>query len=182
MSDDGGETYNKCHCEFTSSWHPAIVIASTIVWSNFEIADMDFWRGPAYTAFFDYLDSKGGFYYEVRLHSQTRLLSDSLSGNSVGEMHRYIVWLQGCSREKIRYSSSTKSDMSTAGSRTAHRVRTSGLKGNVHVIRRRVSVRLNYDDLGLDNWHFTDVFDCRLWWIFLHEQVGPTDGKINVLR
>ena len=26
---------------------------------------MDFWRGPAYTAFFEYLDSKGGFYYEV---------------------------------------------------------------------------------------------------------------------
>jgi len=28
---------------------------------------MDFWRGPAYTAFFDYLESRGGFYYEVRL-------------------------------------------------------------------------------------------------------------------
>lgn len=27
---------------------------------------MDFWRGPAYSAFFDFLDSKGGFYYEVR--------------------------------------------------------------------------------------------------------------------
>ena len=26
---------------------------------------MDFWRSPAYTAFFEYLDSKGGFYYEV---------------------------------------------------------------------------------------------------------------------
>ena len=26
---------------------------------------MDFWRGPAYTAFFEFLDSKGGFYYEV---------------------------------------------------------------------------------------------------------------------
>jgi hypothetical protein len=34
-------------------------------WSNFEIADMDFWRGEAYQAFFDYLESKGGFYYEV---------------------------------------------------------------------------------------------------------------------
>lgn len=34
------------------------------VWSNFEIADMDFWRSEAYTKFFDYLDSKGGFYYE----------------------------------------------------------------------------------------------------------------------
>ena len=36
----------------------------TLVWSNFEIADMDFWRGPAYSAFFDYLEKKGGFYYE----------------------------------------------------------------------------------------------------------------------
>jgi hypothetical protein len=34
-------------------------------WSNFEIADMDFWRGEAYQAFFQYLESKGGFYYEV---------------------------------------------------------------------------------------------------------------------
>jgi alpha 1,2-mannosyltransferase len=46
MTSDGGG-YNLCH-----------------FWSNFEIADMDFWRGPAYTAFFEYLDSKGGFYYE----------------------------------------------------------------------------------------------------------------------
>ncbi|KAF8797772.1 glycosyltransferase family 15 protein [Phlegmacium glaucopus] len=47
MSSDIGKTYNLCH-----------------FWSNFEIADMDFWRSPAYTAFFEYLDSTGGFYYE----------------------------------------------------------------------------------------------------------------------
>ncbi|EJD03503.1 glycosyltransferase family 15 protein [Fomitiporia mediterranea MF3/22] len=47
LSNDGGETYNLCH-----------------FWSNFEIADMDFWRSPAYTAFFDYLEKTGGFYYE----------------------------------------------------------------------------------------------------------------------
>ncbi|KAH6905132.1 alpha-1,2-mannosyltransferase, partial [Coprinopsis sp. MPI-PUGE-AT-0042] len=47
ISEDGGETYNLCH-----------------FWSNFEIADLDFWRGPAYQAFFDFLDYKGGFYYE----------------------------------------------------------------------------------------------------------------------
>jgi Glycolipid 2-alpha-mannosyltransferase len=35
------------------------------VWSNFEIADMDFWRGKAYSAFFEYLDRYGSFYYEV---------------------------------------------------------------------------------------------------------------------
>lgn len=36
-------------------------------WSNFEIADMDFWRGEAYQKFFEYLESKGGFYYEVSI-------------------------------------------------------------------------------------------------------------------
>ncbi len=26
---------------------------------------MDFWRGPAYTDFFEHLDKTGGFYYEA---------------------------------------------------------------------------------------------------------------------
>jgi len=47
LSDDGGETYNKCH-----------------FWSNFEIGDLDLWRGESYSKFFDFLDQKGGFYYE----------------------------------------------------------------------------------------------------------------------
>jgi alpha 1,2-mannosyltransferase len=32
---------------------------------------MDFWRGEAYMAFFDYLDRTGGFYYEVRTYIST---------------------------------------------------------------------------------------------------------------
>ncbi|KAF8163313.1 glycosyltransferase family 15 protein [Crassisporium funariophilum] len=47
LSDNGGDSYNLCH-----------------YWSNFEIADMDFWRGEAYQRFFDFLEAKGGFYYE----------------------------------------------------------------------------------------------------------------------
>lgn len=47
LSDDDGETYNLCH-----------------FWSNFEIADLDFWRSEAYMAYFEHLESKGGFYYE----------------------------------------------------------------------------------------------------------------------
>ncbi|KAG8808495.1 alpha 1,2-mannosyltransferase 2.4.1, partial [Serendipita sp. 399] len=46
LSDDG-QKYNLCH-----------------FWSNFEIADMDFWRSEAYMKYFEYLDAKGGFYYE----------------------------------------------------------------------------------------------------------------------
>ncbi|KAM0754115.1 glycosyl transferase [Meredithblackwellia eburnea MCA 4105] len=33
-------------------------------WSNFEIADMRFWRSKAYQDFFEYLDATGGFFYE----------------------------------------------------------------------------------------------------------------------
>ncbi|KZP25573.1 glycosyltransferase family 15 protein [Athelia psychrophila] len=29
---------------------------------------MDFWRGEAYTAFSDFLDEAGGFYYERAVH------------------------------------------------------------------------------------------------------------------
>ncbi|KZS88860.1 glycosyltransferase family 15 protein [Sistotremastrum niveocremeum HHB9708] len=47
ISDNGGETYNLCH-----------------FWSNFEIGDLDFWRGEAYNKYFEYLDETGNFYYE----------------------------------------------------------------------------------------------------------------------
>lgn len=47
LSDNNGDSYNLCH-----------------FWSNFEIADMDFWRGEAYMKYFEFLESKGGFYYE----------------------------------------------------------------------------------------------------------------------
>lgn len=47
LSDDGGETYNRCH-----------------FWSNFEIAKLDFWRTGAYAEYFDHLDQSGGFFYE----------------------------------------------------------------------------------------------------------------------
>ncbi|CAN6631749.1 alpha-1,2 mannosyltransferase Ktr1p [Trichomonascus vanleenenianus] len=47
ISDDGGETYNRCH-----------------FWSNFEIASLDLWRSEAYTKYFDHLDKAGGFFYE----------------------------------------------------------------------------------------------------------------------
>lgn len=47
ISDDNGKTYNLCH-----------------FWSNFEIGDLNLWRSEAYLKFFDYLDRKGGFFYE----------------------------------------------------------------------------------------------------------------------
>lgn len=47
LSDDGGETYNRCH-----------------FWSNFEIGSLGLWRSKAYMDFFEYLDKAGGFFYE----------------------------------------------------------------------------------------------------------------------
>ncbi|KAL1744191.1 glycosyltransferase family 15 protein [Schizophyllum fasciatum] len=47
ISNDGDNAYNGCH-----------------FWSNFEIADMDFFRGEAYSQYFDFLDRSGGYYYE----------------------------------------------------------------------------------------------------------------------
>ncbi|CAK7213147.1 alpha 1,2-mannosyltransferase 2.4.1 [Sporothrix bragantina] len=47
LSDDDGETYNKCH-----------------FWSNFEIGNLNWLRSKAYTDFFESLDRDGGFFYE----------------------------------------------------------------------------------------------------------------------
>ncbi|EDO15237.1 hypothetical protein Kpol_1029p11 [Vanderwaltozyma polyspora DSM 70294] len=47
ISDDDGGSYNNCH-----------------FWSNFEIGALDFWRGEAYSKYFDFLDQAGGFFYE----------------------------------------------------------------------------------------------------------------------
>lgn len=47
ISDNEGKTYNLCH-----------------FWSNFEIGKLSFWRSQAYQDYFDYLDHKGGFFYE----------------------------------------------------------------------------------------------------------------------
>ena len=43
-----------------------LVLISSTVWSNFEIANMDFFRSDAYSEYFDFLDRSGGYYYEVR--------------------------------------------------------------------------------------------------------------------
>lgn len=50
--DRFGDVWSRCH-----------------YWSNFEIADLDFFRSSQYQDLFEYLDSKEGFYKErVRMH------------------------------------------------------------------------------------------------------------------
>jgi len=38
---------------------------------------MEFWRGEAYTAYVDYLESTGGFYYEVKAANPSASSSSS---------------------------------------------------------------------------------------------------------
>ncbi|KAF3008965.1 hypothetical protein E8E13_011460 [Curvularia kusanoi] len=45
--DSNGDLWNTCH-----------------FWSNFEIADMDFFRSGMYRGLFGFLDEEGGFYHE----------------------------------------------------------------------------------------------------------------------
>lgn len=47
VSDDHSKSYNLCH-----------------FWSNFEIASTEFFKSPVYETYFDFLDHKGGFFYE----------------------------------------------------------------------------------------------------------------------
>ncbi|KAJ1731034.1 hypothetical protein LPJ72_004155 [Coemansia sp. Benny D160-2] len=73
-----GSSYNMCH-----------------VWSNFEIASLHFFRSPAYTAYFDFLDRAGGFFLErwgdAPVHSLAvaMLLSkDQVHYFDIGYLHR----------------------------------------------------------------------------------------------
>ena len=47
MLTDGNGEYNLCH-----------------FWSNFEIADLNFFRSDTYLEYFNHLDKAGGFFYE----------------------------------------------------------------------------------------------------------------------
>lgn len=91
-----------------------------LVWSNFEIADMDFWRSEAYMKYFEFLDSKGGFYYEVCFFSAT-LTNISLIIYSDGAMLLYIVLEQHYLPRRNKFISSKKLDTAMNLSSIAHR-------------------------------------------------------------
>jgi mannosyltransferase len=63
-TDFSGDNWNQCH-----------------YWSNFEIADLDFFRSKAYQALYERLDRAGGFYYE-RVSLESRIESCCFSDKS----------------------------------------------------------------------------------------------------
>lgn len=86
--------------------------------SNFEIADMDFFRSEPYSRYFDHLDRSGGFSYE---RWGGELISDSCAsvlmstggrysladGNRSPQMLRSIRLLPRCSCNRRRSTGST---------------------------------------------------------------------------
>jgi hypothetical protein len=103
LSDNGGDTYNLCHCKLASTnFSHSHLNCAFLDWSNFEIADMDFWRGEAYQKFFAFLESKGGFYYEVRQLAILLFLLELLTFCSDGAMHPCIVLLHLYSLDEIK--------------------------------------------------------------------------------
>jgi len=67
LSDNGDDDYNSC-----------------LFFNNFEIADVNLWRGEAYTAFFNYLDHNGGFYYQRWGDAPVPTIGASLFGGRDG--------------------------------------------------------------------------------------------------
>jgi hypothetical protein len=118
LSDNGGTDYNLCHCK--SYLHGSDFSLNTlIVWSNFEIADMDFWRSEAYMKYFEFLESKGGFYYEVSIVRELYQRRLTIPFNRDGEMRLFIQSVSHCSPEKIKYIFSKKLGTDTTLSSTA---------------------------------------------------------------
>lgn len=106
---------------------------------------MDFWRGEAYQAFFAYLESKGGFYYEVCLSSdlchQGQMIDVPLC--SAGVMHLSTASRRLFSLERTKFISSVMLGIDILPSSIAHRVRI-GQKGDAHAIPRIVLVCFVY--------------------------------------
>ena len=125
LSDDEGGSYNMCHCTCRATCCRPFESAkwSRIVWSNFEIANLDFWRGEAYSKFFEHLESKGGFYYEVRqFHLLCRPLLLIISHLSFRSSSRTLQTLMR--HQPLRSNSAGATHPSTASARRSLRART----------------------------------------------------------
>ena len=84
---------------------------------------MEFWRSPAYQAFFDYLESKGGFYYEVIIvpHLPTSICFSNTTLLSDGETHPYTVSPPPYSQKPNKFIYSKISDTDTIPSNDARK-------------------------------------------------------------
>ena len=114
-----------------------------IVYNNFEIADLDFYRGEAYTAYFEHLDRKGGFYYEVGpsplLPNVNKIFQLRLPKNSAGAMRPFTRLLRHFLRAGTASTFSARSGMNIGRSHIVPLV-TSGRAAGAYATPRAPSV------------------------------------------
>ena len=111
--------------------------------SSFEVVDMEFLRSSTYLTFFDYLDKKGGIFYEVRgvtFWTPRVLVTEFYFTRSDGTVRQYwaLLCLYFCLRRG--YSSKIASDTVMPTFNIARKEMHTGI-GAVHVIPRRILVR-----------------------------------------
>ena len=91
---------------------------------------MEFWRGEAYTAYVNYLENTGGFYYEVKPVTQRRprkVVTDTVNvlffffGRG-GVTHQYTRWQSPSSSHRRKSTSSITSDILTNRTPTVRKI------------------------------------------------------------
>lgn len=64
LSDDNSMTWLTDRTVQPDRTNAASGYSTCHFWSNFEIADLEFWRSDKYQQYFEHLDQAGGFFYE----------------------------------------------------------------------------------------------------------------------
>ncbi len=85
-------------------------------WSNFEIADMTFWRSKPYEDYFNHLDRAGGFFYErwgdAPVHSIALGLLEDKS-----RIHWWVSF--GTNKERVPHTNRTRAGSATLATSTS---------------------------------------------------------------
>jgi Glycolipid 2-alpha-mannosyltransferase len=147
---------------------------------------MDFWRGEAYMAFFDYLDRTGGFYYEVRTYRSNvspRLLQadnwyHQALGRCTGPLDRGSPF-----RWKVTDPLFPR-DWVWAQSVHALSYRRGTLEKRAVYMRSHAQLRYVFfwiSYLCAQSPFLTYVLvTFRLWWLFVYEEVGSARGQLTI--
>lgn len=83
--DRTGDSWNLCH-----------------YWSNFEIADLDFFRGSSYQSLYAHLEKSGKFYLERVHYPWIDVFVTVLTEIRSGEMPLYTHWQSTCLSSRKR--------------------------------------------------------------------------------
>lgn len=168
LSDDGGESYNLCHCKLLRS----LLSPLSPVWRS---------RRQSGATLKSEILTSGGVKHILNSLTTSMNRADfimrwalvfvrwdsptSFGKNSVGEMHRFIASALHCSQGRIRSTSSMTSGIGIIPTSTVHRelrIR----RDDVGAILLRILVCIS-----VPCWITTDARLFRLWLVFLPEEI-----------